>query len=417
MSEKLIRDAAARLVIQQRLFGLLSLNLEPKEDNTVPTAATDGRYLYFNKDFIADIFDKFKYDGVCFIVAHEGLHPGLLHLFRRGSRDPLLWNAAGDYVINGILVSCGMKPLPGCLYDPKYDGWSTEQVYEDLRKQVEENAISVALDGDFVVVESKSGRKGIKGKTIDSHNKWGGAGQDESERRTMEKEWESKLTAAVEAVKSQGNVPASIARMVKRIKEPRVDWRSILAELVHRTSKDFTWSYPDRRLITSDVYLPSLGCVDYGDDISNAEIVIAVDTSGSIGEEELIQFLSEASGVVIPPTVIYLLACDAEVHYAQTMVIGEGTSEDEIRELLVSADLKGGGGTDFRPVFEWVEKNRIWPDAMVYFTDSYGTFPDKAPRYPVIWGIVGDYDVKVPFGIVAQVSLNPDRKPTVRKVA
>lgn len=212
------------------------------------------------------------------------------------------------------------------------------------------------------------------------------AGRDEGE-------WKAAVAAAETVAKAQGKLPAALERFFKTFLQPTVDWREALPAAVARSvgSDGYSWRRLDRKLILQDIAAP--GRSKFFTDA----IVIAVDTSGSIGQAEIDTFFTEMRGILddCRPRTVYVMWCDAKVHKVD--MIEDSTEIDTLKP-------KGGGGTDFRPVFDWLKKQSVIPDALVYFTDLMGTFPDRAPGYPVIWASTvknGSY----PWGNVVDVPI------------
>ena len=179
------------------------------------------------------------------------------------------------------------------------------------------------------------------------------------------------------------NEPAGVERPLTESRQSQQDWRAILRDFVAATApSDYRWTPPNRRYIASGLYLPSVERRGLG------EIVIAVDTSGSIGKRELEQFAGEISAISeeAKPEAIHVVYCDAEVQFAQQF----GPSEPVVLEP------KGGGGTDFCPAFEWVAKNEIAAVCLIYLTDLCCDSYPEVPEYPVLW--VTDSRSTAPFG-------------------
>jgi predicted metal-dependent peptidase len=191
-----------------------------------------------------------------------------------------------------------------------------------------------------------------------------------------------------------GKCPAALERFASKYLKPQVTWQEKLRYHVARAvSRDATtWSKPHRRrLVTQGIYMPSYTGFGAGD------VVVVVDTSGSIGEKELNVFFSELDEILSTcnPTGVVLLGCDAQISSVHYLVAGDSLKDNPVK-------LGGGGGTSFRPPFQWVEQEGFFPSALIYFTDMYGDFPAE-PVYPTIWCKTSD--VKAPWG--EEVEINP----------
>ena len=193
-----------------------------------------------------------------------------------------------------------------------------------------------------------------------------------AEQRRQEHEWGIAAEQALRSAKVCGHDPLGIERPLTENRQSQQDWRAILRDFVAATAPcDYRWTPPNRRYIASGLYLPSVERRGLG------EIVIAVDTSGSIGKVELEQFAGEISAISeeAQPEAIHVVYCDAAVQSSQ-----EFTASEPVR-----LEPKGGGGTDFRPVFQWVAENDIDPVSLIYLTDlCCDSFPEP-PNCPVLW--------------------------------
>jgi len=362
----LISVARSTLLLDQPFFGVLSLRLELEEMPFIPTCGVDGKKFYFNPSFIQSL----KEAELIGVVAHEIMHCAVGHIFRKGDRDHERWNIAADYAINLILLESGFTLPDGALIDKKWSGMSAEEIYENLPKQSGKGGKSKSSEGDGTFIDV-----GGTGCFLPAGQ------QGDSATKDTESEWKAATVQAAQL--SRGKLPESIKRLVDEILDPKIPWYTELRDFVMLTARnDYNWNRPNRRFLGSGFVLPSLISEEL------PEVVIVVDTSGSIGPKELEAFSAEASAV--------LGAYDTTVRvlYADAAVAGE--------EIFTRADMPmqlhpvGGGGTDFRPAFEYVNKNGITPCCLIYLTDMEGTFPSYAPDYPVLW--VATTDIKGPFG-------------------
>lgn len=355
-----------RLRAQAPFFATLALfaKMELRED--LPTAATDGRDVFFNPQFLAMLTPN-QTDG---LLLHEVLHAALLHIPRRGTRDPWLWNIAADIVINGIISNESPFELPPrALRDRSLEKKGVEEVYELLQKQVAQwQQCDVHLDlmpssGDDVL---------------------------SSERRAiLETYWNHARHQATMMARLAGQQPAGLGREIGALAAAKLDWRAHLWRFLVRTPVDFSGF--DRRFIGQDLYLENL-------EGESVQVWVGVDTSGSIGDAEMTEFLSEVQGIVraYPQVRCALYYCDAEAHGPFPV-----TAQDELPRPV------GGGGTDFRPFFRAIEKeNHLTANGVaVYLTDGYGQFPATPLEMPVLWVVTpgGLDDNKFPFGETARL--------------
>lgn len=341
-----------------------------------PTAATDGKNIFIDEDFLSGL----KLTEAVFLVCHEIGHAMWQHMARgktyldvgfEGEQfDPRLWNCAADYVINDMLVKSNIGVMPKCgLLDAKYTNeMLVEDVYRDLLKEKKD-------DG---------GGK----ETLDVHIL--------TPANINEAELKRAVQTALEAAKAMDKMPAALERFATQFLTPQVSWKERLRYHVTRaiSRETSTWTKPHRRrLVTQKIYYPSYTGFGAG------EVVVAIDTSGSVGQAELNRFFGELDDILTTcnPERIILLGCDAEVSSVHELIAGESLQDNPPK-------MGGGGGTDFRPVFEWVAKEGVRPSALIYFTDMYGTFPEKESEFPTIWCKTSP-NMKAPWGEEIDVDL------------
>lgn len=360
-----ITRARIKMLFNQPFFGVIAMKMGVKITDEVPTMAVDGRDMYANAEFT----NKLSEDEIIGVLCHEVLHIANLHHLRRGDRDHRVWNMACDYVINPIVLAANMKLPADRLEDRKYDGMSAERVYDDLAKG-----------------KGGGGGGGGWGEVLDGTKKPDGTEMSESERKMAENEIKVAVAEAAEAALSQGKLPASIAKMVGDMLKPKVNWRDVLRRFVSAVHKSqMTWARPNRRLLAQGIRLPGMTKSGMG------PLVIGFDTSGSIYADEALttQFLSEVDSICneVKPERVYVVFCDSKVQHAAEL----DDSDMSVAFDILKANVRGGGGTDFRPVFDWVEANDIQPAALIYLTDMEGSFPRSAPDYPVMWAKTTDH--------------------------
>lgn len=371
---ELMTKAVAAIVLDDPFYGYMLLRQEIKQDPTLETAATNGAWIKYNPEFLK----KLTLPQIKGLLKHEVMHICHMHHLRRQNRDPRKWNYATDYVINAHLKQAGVALPEGGLIDTQYADYSSEHVYNILPEPPDGNM--GAPSWNFGGVEDAPDLYDASGNV------------NEVIQHQMEEDVKVDVLQAHNTAKIMGKLPAGIDRLVESIRESRMPWRQILARFFRATSKnDYSWLRPNRRFLAHGIYLPSLHSEALG------PIVIGVDTSGSIAGPELEQFFGCINGILrqTRPETVHVVYCDAEV--ANTQVF---KAEDY---PLTSKKMKpaGGGGTDFRPVFEYVKEKRINPCALLYLTDMYGSFPDKAPNYPVIWCATSEK--KAPFGKTLEI--------------
>ena len=373
---KRISKAKSSLILEHPFWGTLAMNLPIELSEDVPTAATNGQWIKFNPNFLDTLND----DEVVFVIAHEIGHPMFEHMGRLKGRDPLLWNVAGDIVINEILTDDKVGSRPdGVLYEPDYyekgDG-VTDKIYRLLQQEQEQGG-----DGDG---------PGGGGFTLE-----GDVQPDESmtdaEREAQAKEWKVKVSQAARAAKMMGNLSANMERLVGELLESKVNWREVLQQFITKIKDDQrTWSRGNRRMAVNGVYLPGRDGETLG------ELVFAFDTSGSISfgaDGEGTQFASEVLTVKQDhnPSVIHIMYFDSSVTGHDTF-----TRDDE-----VVINPRGGGGTAFSPVFRKIEEEGIEPEAIIFLTDLCCNDFGNDPGVPVLW--CSTHSSEAPFGQVVMM--------------
>jgi predicted metal-dependent peptidase len=335
----------------------VSMLLEHRFSNEVPTAATNGKWVMYNPEF----FFKLSKEERLGLLAHEVSHVCYLHMFRRGERDAQIWNMAADYVINCLLIKNNFKLPAEGLFDIKYDGMSTEQVYDLL---VQNNTKPPP--------------------------KYSGDLQEPTEgsESTIPEELEQEVTnivirAVCRTKMDHGNVPKEIDIAIEELINPKLDWKEILFKFVSEKSKDdYSWARPNRKYLP-DFYLPSR----YSEELSN--IIIAIDTSGSMTPEFLTEILTEIQYIneTLNINKLTIMDCDTKIHNIYTL--------DEYPNVL---DLKfrGSGGTSVIAPIEYCKAQGT--NLLIYFTDGCFNCPTEEPGFPVLWVISGDNKEVLPIG-------------------
>jgi predicted metal-dependent peptidase len=368
-ARRLVSKAQLTVRTQAPFFAALALFAPVEITTTVPTAATDGRRLLVNPDFWHGLDAKERVG----VLLHELLHAALLHVPRRGTRDPLLWNIAADIVVNGIVAQQRWCALPsGHIREENLEHLTVEEVYHCVRTDPSKRDLIAAVYagmGDLLPPSAEvAGALGAE---------W---------RARLADYWAKALAHAQVVAQSlgHGTLPAGLPRELGAIGPARIDWRTHLWRFLVQTPTDFQ-GY-DRRLIGRGYYLEAL----QGESV---RVAVCVDTSGSIGGREIELFLSEVQGIL---GAYPLVECD--LYYADAACHGPFalTASDAIPPPV------GGGGTDFRPFFEKVQgaDEANLPALCVYLTDGFGTFPEAPPALPVLWVITpGGLDLaQIPFG-------------------
>ena len=361
-SSKLAR-AIARTVLDHPFFATLLLGMRLREDRTTKTACTNGREVRYNPGFI----NALSVDQVVFVLAHLVMHVAHHHPLRRSARNLGRFNKAGDYAINGILKDAGLSMIPGALYKKEYDHLAAEQIYEHLPGSSQENNEPPGSGSDSCWEEDPGGCGGFE----DAKDEYGNA-LSKSERQREEARVTLAVQRAAQAAKAQGKLPGSLERLVYDLVNPVLDWHELLRTFIDHTARnDYSWLHPNRRHIAGGIYLPSFR--------SNGlkPLVLAVDTSGSIGQDDLNQFQAELNDILQTyPATVHVVYCDSRI---------SGTETVTPEEYPVQLRAAGFGGTDLRPPFEWAIKNVPDAGCIIYLTDLQGTSPEVDPGVPTLW--------------------------------
>jgi len=386
--------ARVGLLLRHPFFGNMATRLKIQScDDWCPTAATDGRHLYYNTQFFNALSEK----QIEFVIAHEILHCAFDHLTRREDRQPTLHNIACDYLVNNILVREGIgekvTQIP-IIQDFKYEGWSSEQVYDDLYENCEKinladlgELLDEHIDWEDDGSDSKQGAKGKgEGKGKDKAPKY-----TKEELRKIKEEIKEGMMQAAQAA-GAGNVPGEIDRMIKDLTEPKMNWREIIQQQIQSTIKnDYTFSRPSRKGWHVGAVLPGMNFEE------TIDIAIGFDMSGSIGNDQAKIFLSEVKGIM-DQYKDFKIKCWC----FDTKVYNEQDFSQDGGEELTDYKLMGGGGTEFMCNWEYMKENDIQPKKFIMFTDGYpwGQWgeEDYCDTVFVIHGY-HDKNFEAPFGV------------------
>ena len=415
--------ARTRLIMERPFLGALVMHLPLKQaGGWCATTATDARAFYFNPDFVAGL----SLAQTQFILAHEAMHCAMGHTHRRQHRVKKRWDVACDHAVNLMLIEEGLKPpLHGILANQDYITLSAEEIYplipEDTPEESfdqhlfdNENDAGATSDLSPQALSSQSGDSpaggeganaepkpkprphpnpppqagegaNVEPKTIDEAEQQRGNGSQAvnkpnklspSEREQLGEQWKNRLAAAAQAARQAGKLSQSMLRWVDGLLAPSLPWRALLARFFAVNQRDdYSWRRPSRR--EGDALLPRLSS-------EGLDVIAAIDTSGSISDDELREFVSELDALKGQVRArVTLVACDNKLSEQSPWEFEPWDA------MSLPRDMEGGGGTDFRPVFDWVEHENRSPNMLVYFTDAEGDFPRIAPNYPVVWLVKG----------------------------
>jgi len=329
------------------------------EKSSLPTMATDGKSIFYNAEF-TDALSEAELDGV---KVHEAYHRILKHHLRMGKRDAELWNIACDYAINPIIIQSGLVLPEGALIDAKFKGMSAEKIYDLLKEDQGD-------DGN-----------GGGGSGQPQPQEWGnvedqGGGMSEDQIKSEEATINAQVVMAVNSMKTEaGKLPANIKEIIDEMKRSQIDWKDVLRRFVGGDQPEgYSYRRPNRRQwYLNEVVTPVSNKIGCGD------IVVGIDTSGSVSSIELSHFLGELNAIAESSGAesVTIITCDYDVQGVVRYERG-----DQIEDIV----CKGRGGTRVMPVFDYIAENNINVDNFIYFTDmGIGDYPEHDVGYPILW--------------------------------
>lgn len=397
--DDLVSKIMLKVLSKERFFASLAMSMGYREDSSIPTAATNGRDVMYNRDFICGMSS----DEQVGTFLHEILHAALCHVPRRGSRDAFIWNIACDININGQIINSGYSLPQGCVFDRDLQDLSSEEIYEKLiqegKKRQQQSQQNQSGNG-------KSNQNGKGGSSSPQDDK---SPQEhtydhiadkykvnkeqffedmlEGEELTEEqkKELRDMWTRRMQQAKLAGRVPAGMKREMDAFGSSKVPWNEVLRRWTVSHASDFNAF--DRRFIYRG---------DYNDALDGEKLKVhcCVDTSGSVDDIVLGKFYTEVNSILrcYENVEMDLYFCDTELYgpYA-------------ITKRTAKPKAEGGGGTRFEPIFDHLKKKR--KELVIYLTDGYGSFPEK-PGVETIWVVIegGLESDRFPFGRVIRMS-------------
>ncbi len=417
--ETKLSAARTRLILERPFLGALVLRLPMKaaRPERCKSIGTDVRALYYNPDYIRQL----TLEQTQFVLAHEALHCALSHFARRQHRVKQRWDIACDLAINPLLIKDGLKPPPGVLLESGYEDMTAEEIYPYIKDDLQQET----HDDHFYDQEQQNrdqhkppppqqqqdaGRgeephesdegQGERPETDENQASGAGAapeldeqGEDdedfpppplsETEREQLAVQWRQRLAGAAQQAQQAGKLSSTLARLVEHLLQPQLPWRMLLARYMTASARDdYSYFRPSRR--EGEAIFPTLRS-------SQVDVMVVVDTSGSVRDEEIREFITEIDAIKGQMRArITLHACDAALSTAGPWVY------EPWEAFTVPAGMQGSGGTRFTPVFDWIREQGNNPDLLVYFTDADGEFPKQEPEFPVLWLVKGRG--KVPWG-------------------
>ncbi len=407
--------ARTRLILEKPFIGALVMHLPltAADPAWCETVATDARAFHFNPDYIAQL----TLAETQFVLAHEAMHCALGHFARRSHRTRRRWDVASDYAVNQLLVDEGLKAPAGALLNPDFRGLSAEEIYPHIPPDTEEATLDRHVFDESAAKEPPPAAGAGRGQP-DEHearngtgaadhaddwadargDAWDDAGDERRTRRSAAKppvepgpverealmrEWQGRMASSAQQARRAGRLGQSWLRLIDALIQPQLPWRVLLARfMISAARDDYSYQRPSRR--DGPAVLPRLAS-------GEVNLLVALDTSGSVSSEELAQFVAEVDALKGQIRArVTLQACDEALDPA-----GPWTFQ-AWEPIALPQRVHGSGGTSFVPVFDWVAREQLRPDLLLYFTDAEGEFPPAPPDFPVIWLVKGR--ARVPWG-------------------
>ena len=397
--------ARTRLILDKPFLGALVLRLPLVAANPdwCQGAATDAKKLYYNQDYI----NALDIQQTQFVLAKQALHCALSHFARRQHRIKHRWDLACDYAVNPLLINDGLKAPPETLVDDGYEGMTAEEIYHYIGDLDNENSeLDKQSEDPPDDPDNPSKENPNQDKSHDQESQSSpplspssspslspSSGEDgieeveglapqpaaltPQEQEELSVQWQQRLAGAAQSAMQAGKLGGSMARMVDFMLQPKLPWRMLLARYMTASARDdYSYSRPSSRRGDPAIF-PSLRS-------SQINVAVGMDISGSVDDKEMNEFLSEIDAIKGNMRArITLLPCDASLAKGAPWIF------EPWEEINLPDAFAGGGGTDFCPVFEWLDTQDQNPDLLVYFTDGIGSFPKVLPNYPVIWLVKG----------------------------
>lgn len=361
-SEKISR-AKAKLLVDYPFFGTLASKLELVQNDDIEAFKSDGTTLEYNSDFL----NESTLGELEFVFANGAMHASMAYDNRKNNRSSWLWQLSSDYAINDLLVQSGLERPHQAHYSERFTDLYAEEIYADLKADILRDPDELPdNDGDDVNEENQS-----ESTNESNSDKTDSQEQIKQEQTLNEELFKEFAYSSLEKEQKSSNLPDTIERFFKIDFLSKYDWRDELRDTIDRFIKDdYVQMPPNKKFLSQGIYLPSLTSETFN-------LVIAIDSSGSIDDEHLNEFISEINSLMlsVQKYKIDVLVCDFKIRSHKVFVSGES----------LEMKIDGGGATDFRPVFEYIDKNIFDVKLLLYFSDKEGIFPEEMPSFEVKW--------------------------------
>lgn len=371
-----LTSARTRLIMEFPFLGVLAMKLPLKaaDPRWCATVATDAKALYFSAAWIISL----KEYEVRFAIAHEAMHCALAHFVRRKDRNKHRWNIACDFAVNAVLTEAGMARPVEALFDRKLAKLTAEEIYLLIENDHRGLTLDTHLD------ECNNIRKASRSECMDPELAPMPDIPSFQEVESLARQWRQRLASAAQHTLRTSYASDNTKRLINRLMRPKISWRELLSPyFMSMAFNDYSYDRVSRR--EGDAILPRLRS-------RGANVHVVLDTSGSIKSSELTDFVAEINSMKS------VAGVDVTLHTCDMLLSKQGPwNYPSWQAMVVPTYLSGGGGTDFRPIFEWIDKRNIRLDLLIYFTDGAGPFPKQVPEFPVIWVVKGYR--KPPWGV------------------
>ena len=389
-----LRRARVQMMKRFPFFGYLSMYLQFVETDEVEvngkkkklfdTMAVDNHgHMYYNPEFIKKLSEQ----ELIGVLAHEIMHVANGHHERLKNRDRNVWNVATDVIINRLLKLNGMQLPKGALTKESINKYVKIDKPEEIPSEELYQKLYDKIPKEYV--------------GFDYHIYGNGKGNDKKETTAQKKyrknQWKNRICEAVQRAKQKGNVPAGMKRYIDELLEPKIHWKTLLMKYITKEIPfDYGWNRPSKKSISAGVYLPSIIK-------ESMQLIVSIDTSGSMGKKDLAEAFGEIIGIIraYPFVKMTAIVCDAEIHRVYELT---NTNADEVKKLA----LEGGGGTSHIPVYNWIKDNKPMARLLINLTDGYTTFPNDDLGINSLWVITsnGCDEKNIPFGRVIKIGGN-----------
>jgi predicted metal-dependent peptidase len=378
-----IEKARAKLMLEHPYIGSVATVLRLDDDKEALTFNSDGIHLRYNDAY----FEEAPLDEIVFALANGAMHAVLKHMERQHERAGRIWQAATDFAVNSMLAKNNFTLPPYVYYDPRFEEMYAEEIYDLLKEEMIHNDSLDEADApapDDAESEEEREQQVHKSQTSSQISPLQQTEISEQVLEALSEEIREHFEQIFQKFNRQGELPQGLERLIPAYFSHTICWQELLYRYIAEFAKS-TYSFmpPNMKYLYRGICLPSLSS-------DLLRIVIAIDTSGSVDERLLAAFLGEVEGIMqrYANYEIDLVTADAKVQSHRVFLPGE----------MLAYRVSGGGGTDFRPVFDYIEREISYPTLLLYFTDGMGTFPKELPAYDVMW--VMPEVREVPFGEV-----------------